>query len=297
MIRKIKASVLVLIGGLALLILYLHIPGGKLWRSFRSHAARSLSETKVPEAGVISSEDIAGLPGPLRRYFTACEFIGKPMIYNACITFRNVPFMLAKDKDPMQISYQQYNSLLRPERVAFVNGSMFGIPFQGMDYYRNGEGFFTGVLAKHIPVVHSSETGEIINRTHLLTFLGDAVLMPSVFMADYVNCIEVDANTVKVGISCYNVTAEGMFYFNEIGEITKFICEDRLYDDGQGTAYPARWTIEITDYQPDEAIGVRRPYKAKVYWEMPEGDFVYFSSEDISIAYNVALPADKIVQP
>ena len=38
----------------------------------------------------------------------------------------------------------------KPGRMAMIESSMFGIPFQGYDYYRDGKGGMRGVIAKQL---------------------------------------------------------------------------------------------------------------------------------------------------
>ncbi|MDY3917602.1 MAG: DUF6544 family protein [Candidatus Limivivens sp.] len=48
----------------------------------------------------------------------------------------------------LKIDYTQYNFIHEPCRMALIDSSMFGIPFEDYDYYQNGTGGMKGVIAK-----------------------------------------------------------------------------------------------------------------------------------------------------
>ena len=56
--------------------------------------------------------------------------------------FCNIQFYFSqcKDRPALTIDYTQYNFVGEPCQMAFVDSSMFGIPFEGYDYYQNGTG-------------------------------------------------------------------------------------------------------------------------------------------------------------
>lgn len=74
--------------------------------------------------------------------------------------FKNVDFVLSADKPKIKIDYPLYIFMERPARLAFVDTTMYGIPFQGGDSFVDGIGSMKGVLAKVIPLFH--ENGDLI---------------------------------------------------------------------------------------------------------------------------------------
>lgn len=52
----------------------------------------------------------------------------------------DVDFTMAKNGPRLKNDYTQYDFVMKPDRMALIQSSMFGIPFQRYDYYNNGKG-------------------------------------------------------------------------------------------------------------------------------------------------------------
>ena len=57
---------------------------------------------------------------------------------------------------------------------------MFGVPFEGCDYYRNGKGGMKGVIAKAITIFH--QTGIDMDKACLTTFLAECMFAPTILL-------------------------------------------------------------------------------------------------------------------
>ncbi|WP_418792235.1 DUF6544 family protein [Phosphitispora sp. TUW77] len=56
-----------------------------------------------------------------------------------------VDFLFGKDKPTIKIDYSQYNFVNKPNRIAYIDSSIYGIPFEGLDSYIDGTGSMKGV--------------------------------------------------------------------------------------------------------------------------------------------------------
>ncbi len=64
--------------------------------------------------------------------------------------------------------------------------------------------------------------------------------------------------------------------FDDGGNIVRCFADSRPRDV-QGGSVPTRWGGELGDYRT--LGGMRMPARGEVYWELPEGRFVYWRGE------------------
>lgn len=234
-----------------------------------------------PTGQFFMMEDIAGLPVPLQNYFVNCGYIGKPKMSNMKIQHHDVDFIL--NSKALKIKCTQYNSGEVPDRIALIDTSLYGIPFEGLDTYQNGAGSMKGMIAKS--VVLFNQTGEAMNQSSLVNCLAESLMIPSIALKDFIQWETVDENQVKGTISYYDLSVSGIFTFDIDGYLTSFTTNDRLFVDTDGTVNNIQWSAICGDYR--EIDGVMQPRTLKAIWHMPEGDLVYFDGHDTVIEYNV----------
>ena len=78
-------------------------------------------------------EDIKHLPPSLQKYFSYAGFPGKQKPAYMSIIFKDVDFVMTDRK--LKIDYTQYDFVDKPLRYALIYSSLYGVPFQGMDYF------------------------------------------------------------------------------------------------------------------------------------------------------------------
>ena len=88
---------------------------------------------------IFTDNDMASLPLPVQKFFRHCGYLGTPKMKAMKANFTNVDFKLSATKT-IKIDYVQYNFVEKPERFAYINSSLFGVPFEGLDSYQNGTG-------------------------------------------------------------------------------------------------------------------------------------------------------------
>jgi hypothetical protein len=232
-------------------------------------------------SGVFSEEEISDLPDPVRRYFIHCGYIEKPKMSGMKIVYKNVNFRFGKGKPETIIDYTQYNIAKAPERIAYIDSSMYGVPFEGLDSYTAGKGSMKGVLGKLFTLFNQS--GEVMDNASLVTFLSECLLLPSAALQDYITWEAIDALHAKATISCYGRTACGVFTFNEVGEMLSFTSDDREATTTDGLSEKVRWSVVLSDYQ--ENNGIMNPTGFQAVWHYDDGDLVYFDGKDVLIEF------------
>lgn len=272
--------VLVIIG----VFIFFEIPYSKVKADF-NNASTTLMKKAVPNNEVFTEEDIKDLPTPVKKYFNYCGFVGTRKMSYMKATFKNVTFKTGKDKPSLKIDYTQYNLVNKPDRIALIDSSMFGIPFQGFDSYLNGVGSMKGVVAKSYTMF--DQRGEAMNKASLVTYLAECFIAPNVVLQDEITWEGIDETHAKATISSYGISASGIFTFNDNGEMASFTTNDRTATETDGTTKEVKWTAICSDYK--ESNGIKKPTILKAIWHYNEGDQVYFNGDQIQIEYDYTM--------
>lgn len=231
--------------------------------------------------GVFREEDIAGLPVSVQRYFRYCGYLGTPKMSYAKIDYQDVDFSFGKDKPIIKIDYTQYNFVNKPNRIAYIDSSMYGIPFEGLDSYIDGSGSMKGVIAKLHTLFH--QTGAAMDKSSLVTFLSESLLVPDAALQDYMVWEAIDDLHAKATITYYGISTSGIFTFDEKGEMVSFTTDDREAASIDGTSEKVRWSVVCKEYK--EINGIKKPTVFRAIWHYDDGDLVYFNGKGTITGY------------
>jgi hypothetical protein len=274
-------GILIVLAGI--ITVFFNVPCSKTKTEFNK-MAKTLSAKAYNAEGVFREEDIAGLPAPVQKYFRHCGYIGTLKMSYITITYHDVDFIMNKTK-LLKIDYVQYNFVREPNRIAYIDSSVYGTPFEGLDSYVNGAGSMKGVIAKLFTLFH--QTGKPMDKSSLVTFLSESLLIPSAALQDYIVWEAIDDSQAKATISYYGMSAAGVFKFNDQGEMLSFTTDDREASSTDGTSEKVKWSVVCGDYQ--ETNGIKKPTLFQAVWNYDEGDLVYFKGKG-TIA---AIPANE----
>ena len=262
-------------------VIFFNIPFSPLKNDFTKDMNALSERSMSPSSRVFTKEDIVALPAPVQKYFRSCGFIGKPIMSGMKAAFRDVPFKQGKNGPSLKIDYTQYNFVAQPQRIALIRSSLFGIPFDGYDSYIDGRGDMKGVLGKLATLF--DQTGEDMNRACLVTFLSECLIVPSAALQDYISWDEIDQTHAKATITYYDISASGIFAFNDQGEMTSFTTEDRAAYNNDGTMERVSWSAICADYR--ECNGYRLPNVLQAVWHYKDGDLLYFDGSKVTFEY------------
>lgn len=261
--------------------IFFTIPYSKTKTEFY-RAARILTVRADRAEGVFRQEDIIGLPIPVQKYFKYCGYIGTPKMQTMKAVYKDVKFKFGKGKPTVIIDYVQYNIADEPARIACIDSSMYGIPFEGLDSYTAGNGSMKGVLAKLFTLFH--QVGDTMDRASLATYLSECLLIPNAAIQDYIIWEEVDALHAKATMSYYGNTASGIFTFRENGEMLSFTTDDREAITTDGKSEKVKWSVVLGDYE--EIEGIKKPTLFQAIWHYDDGDLLYFDGKDVVIEFD-----------
>lgn len=257
-------------------MIWFNIPYSPLKSQFKKDTQRLVKENRLDLDGeVFTEKDFEKMPTAIRRYVEKCGYIGKPKMSYLKMEYHNVDFKTGKNGAKLKMDYTQYNFIKEPCRMALNDASMFGVPFQGYDYYEGGKGGMKGVIAKLITIFN--ETGEEMDRACLATFLAESLFAPTILTQDYVSFERINDYEVKGTISYKGQTASGVFTFNEDYEMISFTTTDRKDDK-------TPWTALCSGYEVSNS-GIKLPTKFQAVWNFKDDDFVYFDGCISSVSY------------
>ena len=234
------------------------------------------------ESGTFTEEDIVDLPLPVQKYFRYCGYIGTPKMSFMKAIYKDVDFSFGKDKSAIKIDNIQYNFVNEPIRIAYIDSSLYGIPFEGLDSFTAGKASMKGVLAKLFTLFN--QTGEALDKSSLVTYLSECLIIPNAALQDYISWEEIDDLHAKATISHNGIVAGGIFTFNKNGEILSFETDDREAAALDGTSEKVKWSAVFSEYA--EKDGIRKPAVLQAVWHYDDGDLVYFDGKDIEIQFD-----------
>ena len=282
--KKLRTALFIAAGAAAGLAIWFGIPYSPLRDGFGKDIKRITADSRYhTDGGIITEEAIGHLPEAVKKCIRHCGFIGTPVMSYMKMGFHDVAFSMGKDKPTLNIDYTLYDFTAEPCRMAFIDSSMFGVPFQGYDYYENGSGGMKGVLAKAFTVVN--ETGSSMDKACLVTYLSESMCAPSILLRNDITFEETDEHNVRAEMTYAGQTADGVFTFNDEYEMISFTSDDRRTEtDADGNEHFIPWTVKCGGYKAAEN-GVLLPAKMQIVWNYPDGDLVYFDGEVGSIVY------------
>lgn len=254
--------------------IFFRIPCSPTKTEFSEMQGNLTAQTEHIE-GIFTEEDIAGLPMPVQKYFRYCGYIGTPKMSYSKVVYQDVKFMLGKDKPMIKIDYTQYNYVNKPNRIAYIDSSMYGIPFEGLDAYIDGTGSMKGVIAKLYTLFH--QNGKAMDKSSLVTFLSESLIVPNAALQNYIVWEAIDDLHAKATINYYGIAAGGIFTFNEKGEMLLFTTDDREAASTDGTSEKVKWSVVCNEYK--EINGVRKPTVFQAIWNYDDGNLVYFDGK------------------
>lgn len=268
---------------LGIILVWFHIPYSPMKRCFAKDVENLKASNRLQEEGqVFRCEEFSKLPLVIQRYIEHCRYIGTPKMSYLKMEYHDVDFMQGKDGPALRIDYTQYDFVSEPCRMALIESGMFGVPFEGYDYYQNGVGGMKGVIAKGITLFH--QTGEEMDKACLVTYLAESMFAPAILLQDYISFEEISDYEAKATISYKGQTVSGIFTFNEQYEYVSFTTNDRAVTNTDGTMEYIPWSAVCGEYCVSES-GIKYPTKFKAIWNYADEDFVYFDGVISSVLY------------
>ncbi len=250
-------------------------------QSFKREAADMLAKANVEASGVVTDEDLEGLPESVQRYLRYTGVVGQPRIKTIRLKQQGA-MRLAPDKSWLPMKATQYYATESP---AFIwKGTIKAAPLfkiTARDRYRGGRGNMQIRLMGLFKVVDMTEPE--LDQGTLVRFLSEGIWFPTVYLEDYITWEAIDSLSAKATMAYMETTASAMFYFNELGQVVDFVAD--RYMEKKGTFELRRWSTPLYEYR--EINGLMLPVTGEAIWELDDCDFSYIRVELLQIEYNV----------
>ena len=274
--KKIMIALIVVAAIILLLAVWFNIPYSPVKAQFITDVEARAQKVTAVASEKYTADDFKDLPPTIQKYLELNGYIGAKRYAVLSMEYRNVDFGLGVNKPRLKIDYTHTDFSDSPDRLAFIDSKMFGVPFQGYDYYMDGKGGMKGVLAKLFTLF--DQTGPEMDKACLITYLAEAFFLPDALLKDFITFTQVDERTVEATITNKGVAASGVFHFNDAYEMISFTTNDRGQIAPDGTIEYIPWEAQCENYK-EYSDGIRRPTVFRAVWKNKDGDFIYFDGK------------------
>ena len=271
--KKIMIVLIVVAALILILAVWFNIPYSPVKSQFKTDVEARTQKVAAVASEKYTADDFKDLPPTIQKYLELNGYIGAKRHAVLSMEYNDVDFGLGVNKPRLKIDYTHTDFSDSPDRLAFIDSKMFGIPFQGYDYYMDGKGGMKGVLAKLFTLF--DQTGSEMDKACLITYLAEAFFLPEALLKDLITFKQVDEHTVEATITNKGVTASGVFYFNDSYEMISFTTNDRGQIAPDGSIEYTPWEAQCVNYK-EYSDGIRRPTVFRAVWKNKDGDFIYF---------------------
>jgi len=222
---------------------------------------------------VYSSQQIKSLPNPVQRYFKYSLPENQPTISYARLKHGG-EFRTKPDQKWMTIKGQEYFTVQKPGFIWLGKVPLVS----AKDMYYDGKGSLKVRLLSLIKLVDAR--GKEVDQGELLRWLAEAAWFPTALLpSEKLNWEPIDNDSSRAVLSDEGLTVEGVFTFNEQGQIALF--NTKRYKDNSLES----WTGHYKDYR--DVDGMKIPFSVEVVWNLESGDFSYARFSMTEIDYNI----------
>lgn len=224
---------------------------------------------------LITDYDLNNLPEPVQKYIKNCGYIGTSKMKKCKIIWTDVKHKRSIKSNWMKLQYHQLNLISEPTRIVSIQGRIGCIiPIDISEKYESGFGSWQMKLMRVITLINVQDVEEL-NKTALVTYLSEALLIPSIALQPFIEWQKVDNYTAKAILRHKDIQVSGIFRFNEIGEFIEFETEDR-YNSEDGKGYvKTKWIGMCSKYI--EKNNIKYPTEFKAIWKTEDNSFEYFN--------------------
>jgi hypothetical protein len=253
--------------------------------TFRRDAATLLSRTAPPAP--IAQSELDALPQPVRRYLGLSGVVAgtaRPSTYE--VHFRG-RIRSGPDAAWMGFEAEQQSATTPPARLFLMRATMYGLPVEAFHRLVDGHATMQVRLLGAIPIADAR--GDAMDRAESVTLLNDmALLAPASLLDPAIAWEPIDASTVGARFSHGGGTVSATLLFDAEGRLANFVSDDRSRaSEADADFTPCRFSTPVTAYASGAPLRLEH---AEARWHPPEGEFVYFDSDIVSIQTRPAKP-------
>lgn len=253
-------------------------------RRFSTEIRASVNDIHASTSGATnrrySSEEVADLPSPVRRYFDRVLEEGHPHAVHGRLRQHGEFRLGGADAAWVPLRATQHVETNPPGFVWDATVVVAGLfPVRVFDAYRRGDGLLRARLLGVFPVASAGPSVEM-NQGELVRYLAEGVWFPTALLpSSGVEWEAIGDRSARATLEDRDVTASVVFHFNENDEV-KRVTTVRYR---QETNDYVPWTGTFGEYEDHD--GVRVPTEARVAWKLPDGELPYWRATIDEIEY------------
>ena len=234
---------------------------------------------------LLNEKDMEHLPVPVRNYLRFVGAVGKPKVQNFRVVMEG-EMKLGPDRSWSRIQSEQFNFLESPARIFYIQSQLFGLPFEGLHLFQEGEATMQIKAASMVELVNAR--GQKMDQSETVTFFNDMCLFaPATLINKNIRWKSLSEYKVLAGFNLNNHFIEAELHFNKQGQMINFISNDR-FSSADGKVYESfPWETPIKNYIFKDERNI--PEYAEAIWKKPSENYVYAKFKVKQIHYNVAV--------
>ena len=238
------------------------------------------------EAPLVSEADLCGLPAPVQQYLRITGSVGKPRIQNFKAVFTG-DFRNGLNGPWMVFRSEQYNFIDQPTRLFLMKATMYGLPVEGLHMFRGDSATMQIKLASLLQVVNAK--GPEMNQGETVTLFNDMCLMAPATLIDKEK-IKWEADgplSARATFTHLGNTISARLSFNQAGELTDFVSNDRFFSPDGRTFKNYPWSTPVRSYR---VFGGRKIASyGEIVWHTLQGEFTYGKFNLAEVEYNLRI--------
>lgn len=249
-----------------------------------AHMQKSTPET----AELVTAADIAHLPVAVQKYLKVTGSIGREKIRNFRVVWDGA---LRSEPNGLWMSAHilQENFFHDYSRDFYLTAFMKGMPVSVWHSYQQKQATMQVKIASLLPIVDIK--GDELTTAETVTLFNDICLLaPAALIDRRITWRPIDGQQVEATFQNGSFRIKAVLTFNENGELTDFVSDDRFYLTAENKLRRERWSTPVTEFR--EFAGRRVVSRGEAIWHLKEGKFTYGKLVLKSIEYNVRLSAD-----
>ena len=187
-----------------------------------------------------------------------------------------------KNSEWVETSSRNYYSASAPNFLSVVETKRLSFFWtETVMSYINNEATTTSKFLSSI--VTDSFEGNKLNKSYLVLYLSQSVFCPSVLLPNMnVHWKKIDRTKAMATIWDDNLKGSAIFHFNENGEVTKIVTEDR-YMPGDLDYKRERFTLHLANYKNVDNFHI--PTFFEYQWNLAGEDFTFGRFQISEISY------------
>jgi len=220
------------------------------------------------------------LPKPVKKWLNLHDIKNQKNIYHAYMT-QDIKMRLGQDKPWMKATAKQYVTTKEPGFIWKVLVHMMpGVHISGRDRYMYGQGEMLIKVMSFLKVVDAK--GLEMDQGTLLRYLAEICWVPTAALKDYIKWEAIDDHHAKAIMSYNDITADGIFEFDDEGHMIAF--EALRYGEFDGIYQLKPWRIEMHNIK--DFSGFKLPIEGKVIWKLDDGDYHWYQFVVNHVVFN-----------